>query len=81
MKHFDDTPFVELPAPSGEPYWEQEEIDTAGVLPEQVWTVVEEDDGEEQKLFILPGYHLVNKLGYIVTEQLWDDTDTEYDWT
>ena len=35
-----------------------------------VWTVVETDDGH---WIAIPGFHIVNKLGYVVTTKLWDD--------
>ena len=31
----------------------------------RVWTVIENDDGE---LIITDGYHLVNRIGYIITK-------------
>lgn len=37
----------------------------------KVWTVVECDDGE---LAIIAGFHLVNRMGYIVTEVPWEDS-------
>ena len=32
-----------------------------------VWTVIEEND----RTMIIPGYHFVNRLGYIITEKPW----------
>lgn len=37
-----------------------------------IWTVV---DGPGSKLFIIPGVHWVNRLGYMVTEHPWTDED------
>jgi hypothetical protein len=34
-----------------------------------VWTLIEGDDGS----FISPGYHLVNRMGYFITEEPWND--------
>lgn len=34
-----------------------------------VWTVV--DTGESETLYALPGIHVVNRLGYVVTERPW----------
>jgi len=34
-----------------------------------LWTVV--DTGESETLYALPGSHVVNRLGYVVTERPW----------
>ncbi|MAM83207.1 MAG: hypothetical protein CL472_00815 [Acidobacteria bacterium] len=39
-----------------------------GLNPRTVWTVVSSDADA-----ILPGFHTVNRLGYIVTEKPWSD--------
>lgn len=38
-----------------------------------VWTIVENDE----VLTLLPGYHRVNRLGYILTENPWKTGDEE----
>lgn len=46
----------------------------------QVWTVVEGDSGG---LYAVPGFHIVNKLHYAVTEEPWTEEDEErgeYKW-
>jgi hypothetical protein len=43
----------------------------------QVWTVVEGDNG---KLYALTGFHIVNKMHYVVTEEEWTDEDTAIDY-
>jgi hypothetical protein len=35
-----------------------------------VWTMV---DGERDKVIILNGWHLVNRLGYLITEERWQE--------
>ena len=40
--------------------------------PRHVWTVLDCDG----KLYVNPGYHCVNRLGYVLTAQPW--TDAEY---
>jgi hypothetical protein len=30
-------------------------------------------DGDNGKPYIIPGYHLVNVFGYLVTEEPWDE--------
>lgn len=48
-----------------------------GVPPERVWTAVDGDDGG---IYLLPGYHIVNKVDYVITEEPWDDTIEEVEW-
>lgn len=36
-------------------------------LPEHVWTIIEEDG----QLMVVSGYHLINRLGYILTAVQW----------
>jgi len=43
----------------------------------QVWTVVEGDDG---RLYALTGFHIVNKLYYAITEEPWTEEDEEIDY-
>lgn len=38
-----------------------------------LWTVVT-GEGDHGELYLLPGFHWVNVLGYIVTEEMYDDT-------
>jgi hypothetical protein len=43
--------------------------------PNNIWTIVDIDyDG----MAIIPGYHLVNREGYLITKEPWDDEDVEY---
>lgn len=42
-----------------------------------LWTIVEGDAGED--LYAVSGWHYVNRIGYIVTEEPWDD-DTQAEW-
>lgn len=43
----------------------------------QVWTVVEGDNG---KLYAITGFHIVNKLHYVVTEEPWTEEDESIDY-
>lgn len=43
------------------------------VSPRRVWTYVDTDNGG---LAIINGYHLVNRIGYFVTEELWTEDTT-----
>lgn len=44
----------------------------------RVWTVVEDDEGNGA--YALPGYHIVNKIDYVVTAKPWDDEDVDAVW-
>lgn len=35
--------------------------------PSHIWTIIE----TEEKLFYVAGFHIVNRLGYIITEKPW----------
>ena len=45
-----------------------------------VWTVVEAGDESDRNWYAMPGYHVVNKMGYVVTEKPWavDTPDAIY---
>jgi hypothetical protein len=45
--------------------------------PENVWTIVETGDDEDQNWYALPGFHIVNKLGYVTSVFPWDDNIAE----
>lgn len=50
------------------------EFDEARTHPEDhVWTVVESGDDEDGNWYAAPGFHLVNRLGYVVTTRPWVD--------
>ena len=42
--------------------------------PNLVWTIVE---GDNDTMFFLKGFHLVNRLGFFITEVPWTDTDED----
>ena len=42
---------------------------------DKVWTVI---DGEGSKLYVVAGWHFVNRLGYIITELPWENGTEEY---
>ena len=59
-------------------YFEYEDVKDAPI--NHVWTVVEGDDEFEcedgeyrSNLYALPGFHHVNRLGYIRTDKPWTD--------
>jgi hypothetical protein len=39
-----------------------------------VWTIV---DGENEETWIIPGYHYVNRYGYLITEKPWENEDIQ----
>ena len=41
-----------------------------------LWTVLESDTGRSDAWYITPGFHLVNRVGYVITEVPWP-TDVE----
>ena len=48
-----------------------EELDFVRAQPlNKVWTMV---DGDNDEVVIISGYHLVNRIGYFVTENPWED--------
>jgi hypothetical protein len=63
-------------SPSGEPVWTWDEVQAAPLT--HVWTVVTGDNGEDE--YASPGYHIVNKVGYVVTEVPWPDDTTDAVW-
>lgn len=55
----------------GDMIWEYEEVISAKIPIERVWTVIEDDRGRD--LYASPGFHTVNTLGYLVTQEPWTD--------
>lgn len=39
-----------------------------------IWTLV---SGENETEWIIPGYHIVNRIGYFVTENAWEDENIQ----
>lgn len=42
--------------------------------PNHVWTVVDSGDDSDGNWYALPGFHVVNKLGYVMTREAWSDS-------
>ena len=70
-----DERFKPLPGPDGSDIWEHAE--TLKHPAQCVWSIVEIDD----ELFSIPGYHVVNVIGYNVTEGQWphDNIEVRFD--
>jgi len=48
-----------------------EELDHVKAQPNnKVWTIVE---GDDDTMFYLSGYHVVNRIGYLITEEEWEE--------
>lgn len=45
-----------------------------------IWTIVE-SGGPTETLYAVPGYHVVNVVGYTVTDKKWTDEDIEAVWS
>jgi hypothetical protein len=41
----------------------------------RVWTIL---DGEDGELTITAGFHFINRLGYLITKEEWNDDNEEY---
>jgi len=35
--------------------------------PRTIWTLLDNDDGDDGDLYLVSGYHLVNRIGYLVS--------------
>jgi len=43
----------------------------------RVWTVIH-SDGRSNAWYVVPGFHRVNRIGYIITKEEWVDINDEY---
>jgi hypothetical protein len=69
--------FEPMPSPDGETFWNYP--DTTAFPSNRVWSIVE-GDGTTESLFAVPGYHIVNRLGYMVTAYPWTNEVQDYYW-
>ena len=78
-----ESTFVSTLAPSGSTLWSKEEIAPGTVDLHHIWTVLESGVVGNDRLYLSAGVHLVNAIGYVVTEEpwvtgfeesVWDDT-------
>jgi len=67
--------FGQVDAPSGESYWEWNEV--KDIPPHRVWTAVE---GDDDGIYLLPGVHRVNRIGFVVSEKEWRSKSIEVRW-
>ena len=57
-----------IPKADGSLLWDGSDIDWPNANPRHFWTVVESDGG---LLYVLPGWHCVNRIGYVHCEHAW----------
>lgn len=70
-----DARFTKLPNPSDPSEADHWSYEDAVKMPlNQVWTVVEGDSGRDW--WATTGFHIVNKLFYVVTQEPWTDEDS-----
>ena len=41
---------------------------------QHVWTIVDSGDDSDGNWYALPGFHVVNKLGYVMTRKPWSES-------
>jgi hypothetical protein len=39
----------------------------------QVWTIIDPANGDDGNWYASPGFHIVNRLGYVMTKRPWTD--------
>jgi hypothetical protein len=53
-----------------------EELEYVKAQPnKRIWTIVD-TDGDD--LIVIAGFHFVNRLGYLITDEEWSDENEEY---
>lgn len=71
-------PFQELKTPTGDYYDNRNEMERAGFVESQMWSVTDADDDDgSEYLCYGPVHHYVNLIGYIATAEH-HDGDTYY---
>jgi hypothetical protein len=48
--------------------------DVRAQSPNHVWTIVDSGDDSDGNWYAVPGFHVVNKLGYVMTRRPWTDS-------
>lgn len=79
MQHLTEDQFFEIykPISKKDGTLVLEKYETLDVDLHNVWTLVDGDNGGS---FAIPGYHLVNRFGYVITEERWDTDEIEAVW-
>jgi len=66
-----------IDAPDGDTMWMYDDVVDQGIPVNRVWSVVE---GENNSAVVCTGFHVVNMLGYIITDKPWDNEAENYIW-
>jgi hypothetical protein len=69
-----DEIFQLIPTGDGDCSWQAHEIQESGIPDNRVWTIIEGDDGG---LYLIPGWHYINKFGMAVSTVSWDPADED----
>lgn len=64
--------FRPIDSPHQTVWWQRDQL-PADVDPHRVWTIIDCDG----KLYVLPGFHLVNRIDYVLCEVPWSDEDLQ----
>jgi hypothetical protein len=64
--------FQLIPGPDGDASWQDHEIHEAGIPDGRCWTIIE---GDDSGLYVVPGWHYINKFGMAVSTVSWDPSD------
>ena len=57
-----------------ETYGEENEFVLDNLNRNTVWTLI---TGDNEDFWVIPGYHIVNRMGYFITTKPWESTDIE----
>ena len=75
----DDFPYEEIRKPDGDLFNTIKEMQEAGFVESQMWSVVEGEADNNTSIWVYgPSHHYVNRLGYIATAEH-HDNDTYYE--
>jgi hypothetical protein len=44
---------------------------------DRVWTIVESGDIDDDSLYASPGFHIVNRIGFVATKKAWSNEDCD----
>jgi hypothetical protein len=61
----------------GDPLWLDDQLAEKNIPENRIWSVMEGDDGGA---VVLTGRHFVNIVGFVVTEEPWEDERESYVW-
>jgi hypothetical protein len=44
---------------------------------QNVWTIIESGSDKNANWYAFPGFHIINKIGYVMTEKAWEDASRD----